>query len=42
LVRQIRARSAAGETATSIAADLGVGATTIDRVIRRERWSHVE
>lgn len=43
LVREIRMRAAAGETARSITDDLKVcSKSTIERVINRVRWSHVD
>ena len=41
LVREIRARAAAGESPTWIADDLGVGRGTVRAVIERRTWKHV-
>ena len=40
-VREARRRSAQGETATSIARDLGVTNSTISYLLRGDTWSHV-
>jgi hypothetical protein len=42
LVVVIRTRAAAGESQTSIGADLGVKPSTVGAVVRRENWRHVE
>lgn len=41
-VREIRARAAAGESGRSLAREFGVSASIAGRIIRRERWTHVE
>lgn len=41
LVREIRARAAAGESPTWISDDLGIGRTTVRAVIERRTWKHV-
>lgn len=40
-VREIRRRAAAGETHKTLAAEYGVGPTTIDAVVKRETWKGV-
>lgn len=40
-IRQIRARKLAGETGVSIARDLGVNRSTVNRAASGKRWSHV-
>lgn len=40
-IPRIRERRAAGESARSIAADLGVHFNTVYRVVRRSHWRHV-
>ena len=40
-VREIRARSAAGESYARIAQEYGVAETTVSRVARGLRWKHV-
>lgn len=42
LVREIRARAAAGENRASIARDLGVHYVTVNDVFHRVTWKHVE
>ncbi len=42
LVRLIRVRAAAGDSATSIAASLGLNRRNVSRVIDGTRWGHVE
>lgn len=42
IVRLIRERAAAGATPSTIAAELGLGAPHVWKVINRKLWSHVE
>lgn len=41
-VRDIRQRYADGATCQQLAADFGVGYTTIQKVVRRTTWAHVD
>lgn len=41
-VREIRRRCTAGERQRDVAATYGVGQTCISKIVRREKWRHVE
>lgn len=41
-VREIRKRSAAGESHTQMAPEYGVGRRTIDRIVNRYTWKHLD
>lgn len=42
LVREIRRRVEQGETHQAVADSIGVERATVSKVVRRERWGHVE
>lgn len=42
IVREIRRRHASGETIRSIASGLPISQCQVDRIVKRERWAHVE
>lgn len=41
-VREIRRRAAEGERQASIAREMGVAQTQVSRIVRRERWAHLD
>jgi hypothetical protein len=41
IVREVRARYAAGETQMSIARALGLGQPHVSQIVRRQIWAHV-
>lgn len=41
-VREIRARCAAGAVRADLAREFGVGDSTLGRIVRREKWTHVK
>ncbi len=41
-VRQMRARGRAGETSVTLAASFGVSIRSVDKVLARQAWRHVE